>query len=99
MATQCNLYPTPLEERFAEYHRLNPHVFVEFVKLAEKAKERRRARIGAKFLLELIRWNTPVSTIGDEFKVNNSFVSRYVRLLAFKRPDLAHLFETRRLKS
>jgi hypothetical protein len=97
--TQCDLYRKSLDQKFAEYHAENPQVFAKFVSLAEQAKQRGRPRIGAKFLLELVRWNTPVSAAGDDFKINNSYVSRYVRLLASSRPDLGALFATRKLKS
>ncbi len=95
---QCDLYRKTLDQKFNEYHAANPHVFAEFIKMAMKANEFGRKRIGAKFLLEMIRWNTKTTAEGDEFKVNNSYVSRYVRLLGSTRPDLAHLFAMRKIK-
>lgn len=99
MTTQCDLYRKSLDQRFAEYHEANPQVFAKFADLAEEAKRRGRPRIGAKFLLELVRWQTPVAANGDEFKVNNSYVSRYVRKLSTERPHLASMFATRKLKA
>lgn len=98
MPTQCDLYKKTLEEKFLDYHAANPQVFSEFVKLAERAKAEGRRHFGAKFLLEKIRWDSPVAA-QDLYKVNNNFPSRYVRLLAKTRPDLAIMFATRKLKA
>lgn len=98
MPIPCDLFKKSLEQKFVEHHTANPHIFKAFVRLAERAKAEGRKHYGAKFMLELVRWNTPVEA-ADAYKVNNNFPSRYVRLLAKERPDLAGLFETRKLKS
>ena len=56
--TQCDLYVKSLDQKFAEYHAANPQVFAEFVRLAEDARAKGRVRVGAKFLLELVRWES-----------------------------------------
>ena len=99
MSTACDLYVKGLDQRFSEFHAENPHVFVLFERFSDEARIRGRKRIGAKMIVERIRWYTQVETNGDSFKINNSYTSRYVRLLTEKRPDLAPLFETRKLKA
>jgi flagellar motor component MotA len=98
--TQCDLYVKSLDQRFAEYHANNPQVFAEFVHLAEDARAKGRVRVGAKFLLELVRWESWIGGTdpANDYKINNNYTSRYVRLLCDKRPDLAKLFEMRLLK-
>lgn len=95
---QPSLFSSPLDARFEAFHRANPAVFGLFVAFAEQAKVR-NMRIGAKAIAERIRWEVPVDTKGDTFKLNNIFVSRYARLVAKERPDLADLFSFRGLKS
>lgn len=99
MPTQCDLYRKNLDQRFAEYHAENPQVFAKFVAYAEQLKSAGRTRIGAKAIVERIRWDSLVAAFDGQFKVNNNYTSRYVRLLSQKRPDLAPLFAVRNLKS
>lgn len=97
--TQPDLFLKPIEDRFRKYHAANPGVFRLFVAFAEKAKASGRSRVGAKAIAERIRWECAIEAKDENFKLNNVFVSRYARLVAHERPDLAGLFETRRLKS
>lgn len=96
---QPDFFTRPLDPRFADFHARNPHVFQKFVALAEKHKDRGFRRVGAKFIWETIRYECGPDTNGDPFVLNNSFVSRYARLVAQERPDLAPLFELRRLRA
>ncbi len=88
-----------LDERFAVFHAENPAVYDELVRLARKARAAGHARYSAKALAELVRWHRTVETRGEPFKLNNSYVSRYARLIEATEPDLADFFETRTLKS
>jgi hypothetical protein len=97
--TQCDLYRKNLDEKFAEYHMTNPTIFAKFVFYAEQLKAAGRRRIGAKAIVERIRWDSLVSAIDGDYKINNNYTSRYVRMLSVKRPDLAPMFATRQLKS
>lgn len=99
MNAQGDLFDSSIEGRFVRFHSENPHVFGLFVRFAEEARAAGRKRIGAKAIAERIRWSVSVETRGDGFKLNNIFVSRYARLIAKERPDLAELFETRSLKA
>lgn len=96
--SQCDLYNKSLDQKFAEYHADNPKVFEKFVAYAEQLKTAGRTRIGAKAIVERIRWDSLVAAIDGQFKVNNNYTSRYVRLVAKSRPDLASLFAVRTLK-
>lgn len=97
--TQCDLFRKTLDEKFQDFHAENPQVYRLFIQFANQAYEANRMRIGAKAIAERIRWNVVVETRGDSFKLNNSYVSRYARLLVQDRPYLAGLFELRKLKS
>ncbi len=86
------------DEKFQAYHESNPQVFEAFVRYTSQLVMAGRTRAGAKAIMERIRWD---SIIGgdDEFKVNNNYTARFVRLLIKQRPHLAYLFSTRSLKA
>jgi hypothetical protein len=88
---------TSIDARFAAFHTENPHVLALLVRLAREAKARGMERIGAKALIERARWEISLQTRGDEYRLNNSFASRYARLIADTCPDLATMFQFRRL--
>ena len=88
-----------IQARFEEFHRANPFVYDELVKLAEQYQRRGYSHIGIGHLVEIVRWQRNMATVGDDFKLNNNFRSRYVRLLIEQRPDLAPMFETRELRA
>jgi hypothetical protein len=88
-----------IDERFRQFHEKNPQVLDRLVKLAREAISVGKKRIGAKTLVEVARWHFWLETDGDEFKINNSFTSRYARLLVETHPEFEGLFETRELRS
>lgn len=53
----------------------------------------------AAMLTEVLRWHHGRATVGDEFKLNNNFRSRYVRLMIARHPEWASAFTLRELKS
>lgn len=90
---------TKADQEFETFHKKNPDVYAEFVKLAQEAKKRGRSRIGIKMLAEVIRWNRFLNTTDDDYKINNNFVSRYARLIVQAHPELEEMFEFRKLRS
>ena len=92
-------HDTDLEARFAEWLRDNGHVLDQFCEMARAAKRAGRQRIGAKRLIEIMRWDTNTQTTGDTFKFNNSFTSRLVRAAIARHPELDGFFEQRELRS
>lgn len=88
-----------LDLRFARWLEQNPAVLDVFVDVSLQAHHTGRTRIGAKRIVEQMRWDTRLPTTGDAFKLNNSFVSRLARAAVGRRPELADLFEFRELRS
>jgi len=88
-----------IDERFRLFHAKNPQVLDRLVSLAHQAIAAGKTRIGAKTLVEVARWHFWLETEGDEFRINNSFTSRYARLLVETHPEFEGLFETRELRS
>lgn len=90
----------PIDERFAEFHREHPEVYIELVKLARVAKKQGFTKIGIRMLWEVARWNLFV--IGGRqstLKANDQFTSRYARLIMKQERDLRNIFRTRKLRA
>lgn len=93
-------YVADLDARFQEYHRRNPRVYRLFKQYAFQVLRAGRNHYGAKAIFERIRWYLMFETNDPEgFKVNNSYVSRYVRMLVREHPEFEGFFETRRLRT
>ena len=95
-----DLAPDPeqtLQERFEEFHRANPHIYGELVKLARRFKGAGNPRGSISMMFEVLRYRRGLMTRGDEFKLNNNYRSRYSRLISEQEEDLSDFFETRQL--
>ena len=90
-----------IEESFQIFHELNPSIYLELVRMTRLMRAKGRKKIGMKMLFEALRWNYMVSTDDPEteFKLNNNFTSRYVRLIAEQEPELASMFFRRLLRT
>lgn len=110
MSTQLALDLSPLvtpdyapdatiQERFEAFHEANPAVLSSLEALTRQylASGRDRLAIGA--LFERLRWEHDLHTTGDPFRLNNSFRSRYVRLMVERNPEWADVFATRELRA
>lgn len=87
-----------IEERAQAFHEANPWVLANMIALADAYRARGATRVGVKHLAEIIRWEHGRATQGDAFRFNNSHTSRFARLMVERRPDLADLIETRKLR-
>jgi hypothetical protein len=95
---QMTLIDDPLDVRFAEFHDANPHVYDALVRMARRWRATGRNRCSIAMLTEVLRWEIGITTTGDPFILNNSYRSRYARLIEASEPDLAGIFETRSLR-
>lgn len=96
-AQQLSLLPDPLESRFLAFHHRNPHVYRELVAMARDWKAAGNGHAGIAMFFEVLRWQSGLRGEGDQFALNNSYRSRYARLIAANEPDLADLFTLRSL--
>lgn len=91
---------SPIQKAFTAFHEANPWVLTELARIARAYKRMGRTRIGMKHLIEVLRWEHAQRTeSAEQFRINNSFPSRYVRLLSREYPDVADMFEVRRLRA
>lgn len=90
-----------LDERFDLFVQRNPHVVARLEAMTAEVVARGVRRIGIKTLLEALRWHYLISTDDPSsgFKINNSYGSRFARLLMDRHPCWDGLFETRELRS
>lgn len=89
-----------IDQRFLDFHTRNPHVYNHLVQLAREAKQGGCMRIGIKMLWEVVRWKMTCDLGGDQnFKLPNSYHSRYARLIMQQESDLSDIFMTRPLRS
>jgi hypothetical protein len=85
-----------LAERFALFHWHNPHVADALERLADQWLNRHR-KVGIGALVERLRWESGITTSGEAYRINNSYRSRYARLLLDRRPEWVGRIETRAL--
>lgn len=97
---QGSLWSHTIDEDFRAFHEANPHVYHTLLRLTREAYDRGVERIGVRMLWEVMRWEMTLSTQSrDEFKLNDHYTSRYVRMLMREHPEFAHLFKTRMLRT
>jgi hypothetical protein len=88
-----------IQGRFEKFHRENPHVYDLFVQYALEAKARRHQRYGIQSIAERVRLHLDVE-VEDQysgFKINNTHLSRYARLIEENEPELKSFFTKRQL--
>lgn len=86
-------------KRFKEYHAANPQIYDIFKRYALQAIERGFKHLSAEFIYNAIRWETPVSASGDDFKINNNFKAWYSRLFMQEYPEYSGFFRKRESKA
>lgn len=87
------------DRSFAQYHRDNPHVYELFKKFTFEIINSGFQAIGAKFIVERIRWETYTSNKWENLKINNNYTAGYARLFMADHPQHSEFFRTRELKS
>ena len=87
-----------IQERFEKFHAENPEVYKELVRLAWVWKRAGRKKCGIRMLWERLRWDMALAKGAEEdFVLNDHYHSRFVRLMCEREPDLAGMFELRKL--
>lgn len=86
----------PQERRFIEFHRENPHVLSEVVRIGRALKATGLTEGAIDLVFEELRRIQPVPTAGDAFRLNNTYRAYYARLAMHRAPDLEGFFAVRR---
>lgn len=97
---QRSLFDATVQTRFETFHLRHPEVLTQLLAMARDLERRGHRRIGMKMLFEVLRWQHMTDRdAAEEFRLNNSYASRYVRLLCEVDPGLGARFEQRELRA
>lgn len=88
-----------IQARFESFHEHNPWVADVLERMTTDRLAAGKRKVGIGMLFEVLRWQAGFVTEGDDFRLNNNYRSRYVRLLIERHPEWAEAFETRELKA
>lgn len=93
--------PITRAEKFEEFHSSNPHVYKNLEALAERLIRKGQKHIGIGYLFEILRYEQFISTVdaNSDFTLNNSYRSRYARLLLERHPEWNEIIHIRALRS
>jgi hypothetical protein len=86
-----------IQERFEAFHTQNPQVYQALRQISLQMRGRGVQHFGMKALFELLRFDFAMQTRGEDYKLCNSYTSRYARLLMEQEPELQGFFSTREL--
>jgi hypothetical protein len=89
-----------IQEAFDRFHGDHPEVETYLIALAYELRGKGYRRYGISALWERLRWHFQIEVgLGEDFKLNNNFRSRYARKIMQERPDLDGFFEIRELRA
>ncbi len=96
---QGEMFKPSLKDRWWEFHRENPRVYILFDRFTRSALGRGHKHISADMIMHRVRWETNVVSSGDEFKVNNNWVAYYARLWMHENTEFEGFFRTRETRA
>jgi len=82
------------QENFSLHDEKNPKIYGLFVKFALQVASR-RSYYSAKNIFHRIRWETMIEENGDQFKVDDGWISHYARKFVGEYPEHNALFKFR----
>lgn len=85
----------------AAFDAQNPHVYALLVGYCRQVRAAGIDRIGIELVWNRMRWDVALRTSeqGVAFKLNQNYKAYFARRIMREEPDLADIFETRRLRS
>lgn len=94
-ADYWNYIETGLGKKAYRFDRENPHVYELFVRFSRQALGRGHRRLGAKSIIERMRWEITIESTDLDFKINNNYAPYYSRKLMAEFPQFKDFFQTR----
>lgn len=88
-----------IHREFQSWAAANPKAVELFFRFADEAWEHGRRTIGAKLIVERIRWETSIITSGEDYKINNNYTAYLARMYVKKKPERDTLFKFREVAS
>ena len=68
-------------DNFRKFHRNNPMVFHKVVIASKELMRAGKKHYNIETILGVIRYDIDISTVGDQFKINNNYKPFYSRML------------------
>jgi hypothetical protein len=88
-----------LEIEFEKFDRANPQIWKLFERFCADVIESGRRKLGARVIIERIRWEVYIVTKSeDDFKINDHHTPYYSRKWLKTHPDHPGFFETRKVR-
>jgi len=87
-----------LKEKFDLWDEENPEVYKLFCKFTLQAAEKGHKRLSAWMIVNRIRWETSVVTVGNDYKVSNDFIALYARKFMQDHPEYDGFFSVKSMK-
>jgi hypothetical protein len=89
-----------IQQAFLNFDEAHPEVYEYLMRLTGEVRDRGFKHYGVKALWERLRWHFQIEKgMGEDFKLNNNFSSRYARKMMKEHPELADFFELRVLRA
>ena len=85
----------PIEAAALAFHRENPHILREIVRVCLNVKRAGRRRWSVNAAFEIVRYNAELTTDHRTYKLNNNHRAVYARWIMRDVPELAGFFQTR----
>ena len=82
------------KENFDVYHKENPEIYNHFERFALIAASKRKY-YSAKSIFHRVRWESMVSSIDDDYKIDDGWISHYARKFMEDHPEHEGFFKTR----
>ncbi len=84
-------------KKFRKYDCENPQIWERFVQITKQAWDRGFRKIGAHYIIQIMRWDTGLRA-RDEYKIGNNYFPYYARKFMLEYPEYQGMFELRALK-
>jgi len=86
-------------KNFLRFNEQYPQVYLLFEKFALQLIHAGKKKLGAKMILERIRWEIATGSKDEEgFKINNNYTAYYSRWFIRNHPQYAEYFEFRTIR-
>lgn len=91
---------TRLWRQFRDFDERNPQIWEEFEKRTVSAIQKGLTKLGAKLVIETIRWDEMIGKPkNEEFKICNNHHPYYARKFMLAHPEFRGVFELRKVRS
>ena len=87
-----------LKQQWWLWHKENPEVYELFKKFTFNAIDRGHQKFSHWLIMNRIRWETNIDTVGDEFKIRNDYIAFYARLFMVDYPEHNGIFRIKEMK-